>query len=103
MNAAQKAERGRNARNALEFLEPAFEGLKADYMASMARVAAVVPLKVDTIQALAQAVRIVDVVKAQIEAIVVDGEKALKEIEHGRKVVEMTASDRRLLDIAARR
>lgn len=103
MTPAQRVERAQQAKQTLELVGPILDRLKSDYMASMAKTAAVVPLKVDTVQALAQAVRIVEVVREQIETLICEGEMAHAEIEYGRKIVEMTAMDRNLLNIAARR
>jgi hypothetical protein len=100
----QRIERAHRAERALdEFIRPALDTIRADYLEKLRVVAVNVPLHTDTVAGLSLALRIVDVIGGQLEAAIKDGEVAAKDREYGRKVVEMTASDRRLLQMAARR
>lgn len=102
MTPAQDAQRGRQAKEALEFLEPAFKEIRAQY-ADRIKEIAVKELngkkRTDKITCLSTALRVTEEVEGIIRAIVLHGEVAAKDIERMKKVEDMTPAQRRLLNI----
>jgi hypothetical protein len=93
-------ERGNRARRALEeFLDPAFEAVISAYTARIEEVAASKPWEAQKITSLANAARIAKSVKAQIEAIVYEGERSRTERERTQEIEQLSPAKRRLLNI----
>lgn len=94
-------ERGRRARMALEeFLDPAFEAVIAAYTARIEEIASSAPWDAQKITALANAQRIARSVKAQIENIVYEGERADGERLRAKEIEQLSPAKRRFLNIA---
>jgi len=102
MTPEQRKERARQAEQALEFVQPAFDTLTQSYLDKIKLIASSTPWEADKITALATALRTVEVAREQIELLITDGKEAQMEMDHARKFVEMSASDRRLIEMAAR-
>jgi maltoporin len=99
---AQRLARAEHARRAMEeFLAPAFEQARAAYAARMVEIAATTPWESGKITALANAVRIVDEVEAQIGAQVADGADARGKMIRADRIEALTPAKRRLLNIGA--
>lgn len=103
MTPQERIRRAELAKQALEFTAPAFDVLTESYIEKIKLIASASPWDADKITALAQAVRVVEVAREQIELLVSDGVEAHAEEDFARKYVEMAASDRRLLGIAPSR
>jgi hypothetical protein len=96
---SQRVERSRQAKQALEFLEPAFAALQEAYGTRIEEISAKTPWDAQRITALANAKRIVSEVKAQIESIMHDGAEAQSGIDRARRIEELTPARRRLVEI----
>lgn len=102
MTDEERIERAFQAQRALDnFLLPAFEQVKAEYGGRLAKVCANEPWATSKIAALANATRIVDEVKAQIAAIIIDGEEAKHRKSRAQVIEELSPAKRRLLQIGA--
>lgn len=98
----QRADRGHHARRALEeFLDPAFEVVRAEYQARLTAICASKPWATNEIAALANATRIVAEVRNQIAGLVMDGAEAQKQIDRAKRIEALTPAKRRLLNIGA--
>lgn len=102
MTPEQRTERARKAEQALEFTKPAFETLTASYLDKIKLISSSTPWEADKITALATALRTVEVAREQIELLIMDGKEAQAEIDYARRFVEMSATDKRLMNIAGR-
>ena len=100
MTPKDRIRRAEMAKQSLEFAAPAFDALTASYMDKIKLIASSSPGDADKITALAQAMRVVEVAREQIELIISDGKEAEAEQDYARRFVDMAASDRRLLGIA---
>lgn len=102
MTPEQRAERARLAKQALDnFLAPAFTELDNAYTGRLAAVCASEPWATNKIAALANATRIVAEVRAQIEAVVADGDVARREIDHAKRIEQLSPAKKRLLSIGS--
>ena len=97
----QRVERARQARQALEFLTPAFEAVVAAYTERLEALASQEPWAHGKITALANAARIAREVHGQIAALVYDGEDARASLVRVEKIERLTPARRRLLNIGA--
>ena len=96
-------ERGRRAKMALdEFLEPAFDAVIHAYTARIEEIAASQPWEGQKITSLANAARIAKSVKAQIEAIVYEGERADGVRLRNKEIEQLSPAKRRFLDMVPR-
>lgn len=101
MTEAQRVERARQARQALEFLAPAFEAVVSAYTERLEALAAHEPWAHGKITALANAVRIAREVHGQIAGLVHDGDDARASLVRVEKIERLTPARRRLLNIGA--
>lgn len=101
LSEAQRIDRGRRAEMALEeFLDPAFDAVVAAYTARIEELAATQPWEAQKITALANATRIAKQVKAQIEAVVYEGERAKSDRRKAEEIEKLSPAKRRFLDMA---
>lgn len=96
---AQRVERARQARHALEFLTPAFEAVVSAYTGRLEALASHEPWAHGKITALANATRIAREVHGQIAALVHDGEDARASLVRVEKIEKLTPAKRRLLNM----
>ena len=101
MTPEQRAQRALQAKQALEFTAPAFDHLTDTYLARQREIACSTPWEYKKIIALSQAIRVTEVARAQLEAIISEGPEAQRDIDHARKIEQMSDPDRRLLNIGA--
>lgn len=101
LSEAERIERARQARHALEFLAPAFEAVVSAYTGRLETLAAQEPWAHGKITALANAARIAREVHGQIAALVHDGEDARASLVRVEKIERLTPARRRLLSIGA--
>lgn len=95
---AQRVARAHNARRALEeFLDPAFEAVVEAYAGRLEEIASKSPWEASKITALANAQRIAKEVRAQIVALVYDGDSARKEMIRVERIEKLSPAKRRLL------
>lgn len=93
-------EAGERARQALsEFLAPAFDRVVADYIVGLQKLAANEPWAADRITKLAQAVKVANEVRAQIESIVRNGDAAAAEADRARQIGKLSTERRKVLGI----
>ena len=96
-------ERGRRAKQALdEFLDPAFDAVIHAYTARIEDLASTQPWEAQKITSLANAARIAKSAKAQIEAIVYEGERAAGVRERTKEIEQLSPAKRRFLDMVPR-
>lgn len=102
MTRNERIERAARAKRATdEFLAPAFAVIEQEYGEKMIAVAASVdPRAPEIIARLANGIKVARQVKAQIEAIMADGQVAEAERDRDLRQKDMTPSQRRLLSIA---
>ena len=98
---AQRVERARQAAMALnEFLDPAFAVVEADYMEKMVNAAASAdPRTPEVIARLANGIKAMRSARAQIVALVADGEVAKSGMTRAERHKDMTPSALRLMNI----
>jgi hypothetical protein len=97
---SQRLARAEHARRAMEeFLGPAFEQARAAYGARMVEIAGSTPWEAGRITALANALRIVDEVEAQVTAQIADGADARTKLIRADRIEQLTPARRRLLNI----
>lgn len=98
--------RAENAAMAMaQWLAPAFDVCRNDYLAKLAEVASK-PLTADhraAMEKLALGIKVVDMVRSQIEAVVADGRLAKQNAELASNLANMNTEQRRWLDYAPRR
>ena len=90
-----RAEQAEQALN--QFLGPAFDVCRAEYMEKLAAIAAK-PLSNDLragMEKLALAVKVIDEVRAQITGVVADGRFARADKDRARRIVELPTEKRR--------
>ena len=98
----QRVARAEHARRAMdEFLAPAFEQARQTYGARMVDIAATTPWESGKITALANALRIIAEVEAQVVGQIADGSDARKQMIRADKIEKLTPARRRLLNIGA--
>lgn len=96
----QRVERGHRAERAMsEFLEPAFDQVRAEYAARLAVICATEPWAANKVSALANASRIVEEVQAQIMALIMNGEEAHIRKSRAERIEELSPAKKRLLNI----
>lgn len=98
----QRVERGRRAAQALEeFLAEPIAEIEQDYMEKMVEVSATTNPRVpEILERLANGVKIARQIRARIEARVLDGKAVENEIERAKRIEQMSAPQRKLLNIA---
>lgn len=90
--------RGERARAALaEFLDPAFDVVIGDYMLRLTQIASETPWESDKITKLASAAKIAEQVRAQIRAVVADGEVAVADIKRAREIEKLPTARRKFI------
>lgn len=101
MTAREREERARRARMAMEeFFTPALATIEADYGEKMiAAAASTDPRAPEVIARLANGIKVARQVRAQIEAIIADGEVARQERERADHLDAMPAAKRRLVQV----
>ena len=98
MTAEQLARRGQRATEALnEFVGPAIEASRAEYMEALTRLAANEPWNSDKIVKLSIAMRVIDKVEEQIKVAMVNGTEAAKQIGRAKQIAELPEAKRRWL------
>lgn len=100
MTEQERIERAVNAKQALEFLDPAFEVVLEEYHNRLAGICATKPWATSEIAALANATRVVQEVRAQISGLVLDGEDAKAKKTRAQRIEELSPTRRRLLKIS---
>lgn len=102
LNDRERLERAHHAKRALdEFLEPAFDIVAAEYLGRLEQLASTQPWEAGKITALANATRIASEVRAQIVALVLDGQDAKQGLIRAEKIEKLTPARKRLLKIGA--
>lgn len=97
---SQRIDRARRAQMALEeFLDPALNAVVEAYAARVEELAATQPWEAQKITALANAIRIAKQVKAQVMAIVYEGENAKRQKDHAAEIEKLSPAKRRFLDM----
>jgi hypothetical protein len=101
MTERERIERANRARMAMEeFFAPAFAVVEREYGERMIEVAASPdPRAPDIIARLANGIKVARQVRAQIDAIVADGDVARRDVDRDAIIAEMTPAKRRLLNI----
>lgn len=101
MTPQQRQERARRAKMAMdEFFDPALAFVELDYTEKLIKVAASTdPNAEKAITRLANGIKVARQIRAQIDAIIKDGEVVEKDIERAVRKDAMTPAKRRLLDI----
>lgn len=95
--------RAENAEMALrQWLAPAFDVCRSDYMAKLADIAAKPMTDANRagMEKLALGVKVIDEVRAQIEAVIADGKVAAHTAQGASRLANMTTEQRRWLDYA---
>ena len=101
LSEAQRVERGEHARRALEqFLDPAFDAVIAAYSDRIEDMASKEPWSSAKITVLANAIRIAKEARAQIAALVYEGENARASMVKVERMEKLTPAKRRFLNIA---
>ena len=99
MTNEQLAEKGRRASAAFdEFVGPALESSRAEYMEALTKLAANEPWRSDKIVKLSIAMRVIDTIEAQMRTAMANGNDAAKKISRAREIAELPAAKRRWLD-----
>lgn len=103
---ASRMARAENAELAMrQWLGPAFDVCRSDYLAKLAEIASR-PMTNDNragMEKLAMGIKVVDEVRSQIEAVIADGKVAAHSQQGASKLANMTTEQRRWLDYAPRR
>ena len=93
---SEATERGRRAHELLdEFLGPALDAARADYLAAMTQVAASEPWASDKITKLAIAQKVIDLVESHLRAAIASGEVAARNDARAEKVASIPHAKRR--------
>lgn len=93
------AEASDAAKAALTHLGPAFDAVEAIYAERLREVAVKEPWAADKLRALALAQKISEAVRGHIEAIMLGGEVADKQLDRVRKIEKMSPERRRILGL----
>lgn len=100
MTPEQRAARAHRAKQAMEeFISPAFDYTRAEFINRMGMHAASKPWAVDEIRALALAVKVLDEVRGQVSACILDGEVAARDMIKAEQVERIRPSKRKILGI----
>lgn len=103
---AERIARAHHAKAALdEFLNPMFDEIEAEYTARLVEVANIElsrDRRADKITALSNALKITRTLRSGMQAIVADGDVAMRSKLKAERIEQMTAPQRRLLSIAPR-
>jgi hypothetical protein len=100
MTREQLAERGRQAEAAYaEFVGPAIDQARAEYMEALTRLAANEPWRSDKIVKLSIAMRVIDKVSEQMKLTMANGIDASKQMQRAQEIAELPAAKRRWLDV----
>lgn len=83
-----------------EFVAPAIDGLRADYMEALSRLAVNEPWASDKLVKLAVAQRVINTVEQHMKAIILDGEVAAKEKSRADEIANLPEAKRRWLNVA---
>jgi hypothetical protein len=97
----ERVNRARLAEQSLQFLEPAFDTLRAEYRERLTQISASTPWEANKISALANADRIVTEVRNQLVALIADGADAKANQKRAERIEQLTPAKRRLLQIGA--
>jgi hypothetical protein len=98
MNEAERIARGHRAHAAMdEFLGPACDALRAEYMAALTKIAAGKPWETAMITKLAIAQRVIDAVEAQLRTAILDGGMAVQEKNRAERIAALPEARRRWL------
>jgi hypothetical protein len=81
-----------------EFVGPATETIRAEYMEALTKLAANEPWRSDKIVKLSIAMRVIDKVAEQIKVAMANGAEASKQMDRARQIAELPAAKRRWLD-----
>jgi hypothetical protein len=101
MNSEQLADKGRRAYAAFdEFVQPAIEQARADYMEALTRLAANEPWRSDKIVKLSIAMRVIDKVAEQMKVAMANGEEAARQIDRARQIADLPAAKRKWIEFA---
>ena len=94
----QLAERGRQAEAAwTEFVGPALESSRAEYMAALTKLAVNEPWRSDKIVKLSIAMRVIDKIEEQMKLAMANGAEAAKQIDRARQIAELPEAKRKWL------
>lgn len=94
----QLAEKGRRASEAFaEFVGPAIEHSRADYMEALTKLAANEPWNSDKIVKLSIAIRVIDKVTEQMKIAMANGAEATRQMQRAREIAELSPAKRRWL------
>lgn len=98
MTPEQSRERAFHAQRALEeFVSPAVESLREEYLQALKHLAANEPWATDKIVKLAVAQRVIDVVEQQMRAIIAGGEAAQHQINRAAQLAAIPETKRNML------
>lgn len=98
MTREQLAERGRQAEAAwAEFVGPALESSRAEYMAALTKLAANEPWRSDKIVKLSIAMRVIDKIEEQMRLAMMNGTEAAKQNDRARQIAELPEAKRKWL------
>lgn len=96
MSSHEAVSRGQRAVAATdEFLGPAMEAARADYLAALTTIAANEPWATDKITKLAIATRVIDLVEAHMRSLIGAGQQAAHSINHAEKIASVPSVKRR--------
>lgn len=96
----QRIDRGRRAAEAVtDFVNPAFVHAHDTYLARMKELVSREPWALDKIGALVTAMRVLEVVQADMVALIQDGDVATRELARVEKLASIPEAKRRLLGI----
>ena len=102
LTAKQRVERASRAKHAIdEFFDPAMAHVQSVFTKRLQELCVSEPWASDKIASAAHVVRIVDILKADLLAIVHDGEAAAANIIQTERYEQMTPARRRLVSIGA--
>ena len=94
----ERRARGFQAKQALEeFVGPAIESLRSDYMEALSRLAVNEPWATDKLVKLAIAQRVINTVEQQMKTIILDGEVAAKDKSRADEIAKLPEAKRRWL------
>jgi len=98
-NLEERRSRGFRAKSALdEFLAPAFEAVRAEYLSALMKTATNEPWETTKIRNLSIAQSAINEVERQIRAIVTDGEMAASQKSRAEKIAALPEHKRKWID-----
>jgi hypothetical protein len=101
LNDQERIHRARMAEQSIQFLDPAFDTLRAEYRERLTQISASAPWEANKISALANADRIVTEVRSQLVALIADGVDAKANQKRAERIEQLSPAKRRLLQIGA--